>query len=127
MRARLRRLESRRSGRNWRAIWGKGPKMINLLGEKPKAAGAEAQAVMKIETALAKGSLTRVERRDPPKLYHKLGREELQALSPSFHWSEYFTRVGSMQSLNVVTPDFFKALNSELEREDLANWKAYLR
>src|SRR5881396_1691478 len=88
-----------------------------------------AEAVMKIETALAKGSLTRVERRDPTKLYHKLSRAELQALSPSFHWSEYFTHVGlgSMQSLNVVTPDFFKALNSELEREDLANWKAYLR
>ncbi|HEV2717408.1 MAG TPA: M13 family metallopeptidase, partial [Terriglobales bacterium] len=27
----------------------------------------------------------------------------------------------------VVTPDFFKALNTELEQEDLANWKAYLR
>src|SRR2546426_12057088 len=104
-------------------------KMFELLGDKPDAAAAEAQAVMKIETALAKGSLTRVERRDPTKLYHKLSREELQALSPSFHWSEYFTRVGlgSMQSLNVVTPDFFKALNSELEREDLADWKAYLR
>ncbi len=104
-------------------------KMFELLGDKPDAAAAEAQAVMKIETALAKGSLTRVERRDPTKLYHKLSREELQALSPSFHWSEYFTHVGlgSMQSLNVVTPDFFKALNSELEREDLADWKAYLR
>ena len=32
-----------------------------------------------------------------------------------------------MQSLNVVTPDFFKALNGELEWESLANWKAYLR
>src|SRR5437870_2187857 len=104
-------------------------KMFELLGDKPDAAAAEAQAVIKIEAALAKGSLTRVERRDPTKLYHKLSREELQALSPSFHWSEYFTHVGlgSMQSLNVVTPDFFKALNSELEREDLANWKAYLR
>ncbi len=104
-------------------------KMFELLGDKPEAAAVDAQAVMKIETALAKGSLTRVERRDPTKLYHKLSRAELQALSPSFHWSEYFTHVGlgSMQSLNVVTPDFFKALNSELEREDLADWKAYLR
>src|SRR5947199_8739060 len=84
---------------------------------------------MTIESALAKVSLTRVERRATTQLYHKLSREELQALSASFHWSEYFPRVGlgSMQSLNVVTPDFFKALNSELEREDLANWKAYLR
>jgi putative endopeptidase len=104
-------------------------KMFELLGDKPGTAEVEAQAVMKIETELAKGSLTRVERRDPTKLYHKLSREELQALSPSFHWSEYFTRVGlnSLQSLNVTTPDFFKALNGELEQETLANWKAYLR
>jgi putative endopeptidase len=104
-------------------------KMFELLGDKPASAAAEAQAVMKIETALAKGSLTRVERRDPTKLYHKLSREELQALSPSFHWSEYFSRVGlnSLQALNVVTPDFFKALNAELEQENLENWKAYLR
>jgi putative endopeptidase len=104
-------------------------KMFELLGDKPDAAAVEAQAVMKIESALAKGSLTRVERRDPTKLYHKLGREELQGLSPSFHWSEYFSHVGldSLQSLNVVTPDFFKALNAQLEQEDLANWKAYLR
>jgi putative endopeptidase len=104
-------------------------KMFELLGDKPEASAAEAQAVMKLETALAKGSLTRVERRDPTKLYHKLSREELQALSPSFHWSEYFTRVGlgSMQSLNVATPDFFKALDTELEQESLGNWKAYLR
>jgi putative endopeptidase len=104
-------------------------KMFELLGDKPENTAVEAQAVMTIETALAKGSLTRVERRDPPKLYHKLSREELQALSPSFHWSEYFTRVGlgSLQSLNVATPDFFKALNGELEQENLASWKAYLR
>ncbi|PYX09690.1 MAG: M13 family peptidase [Acidobacteria bacterium] len=104
-------------------------KMFELLGDKPDAAAVEAQAVMKIESALAKGSLTRVERRDPTKLYHKLSREELQRLSPSFHWSEYFTRVGldSLQSLNVVTPDFFKALNAQLEQEDLTSWKAYLR
>ena len=104
-------------------------KMFELLGDEPETAAAEAQAVTKIETALAKGSLTRVERRDPTKLYHKLSWRELQALSPSFHWSEYFTHVGlgSMQSLNVVTPDFFKALNGELEWESLANWKAYLR
>jgi putative endopeptidase len=104
-------------------------KMFELLGDKPENTAVEAQAVMTIETALAKGSLTRVERRDPTKLYHKLSREELQALSPSFHWSEYFTRVGlgSLQSLNVATPDFFKALNGELEQENLASWKAYLR
>ena len=40
-------------------------KMFELLGDKPETAAAEAQTVMRIETALAKGSMTRVERRDP--------------------------------------------------------------
>jgi len=53
---------------------------------------------MRIETALAKGQMTLVERRDPPKLYHKMSVEELQKLAPSFAWSDYFakTNVGSM-------------------------------
>ena len=39
--------------------------MFELLGDKPETAAANAQTVMRIETALAKGSMTRVERRDP--------------------------------------------------------------
>jgi putative endopeptidase len=104
-------------------------KTFELLGDKPGVAAAEAQAVTRIETALAKGSLTRVELRDPQKLYHKMSREDLQKLSPSFHWDTYFTKVGigSVQSLNVAMPDFFKAMNSELDQEDLNSWKTYLR
>ena len=104
-------------------------KMFELLGDKANLAATEAQAVMRIETALAKASLTRVERRDPDKVYHKMTRQQLEALSPSFHWNSYFTKVGLpvLQSLNVTTPEFFKALSAELEREDLGSWKAYLR
>jgi endothelin-converting enzyme/putative endopeptidase len=32
-----------------------------------------------------------------------------------------------LRSLNVTSPEFFKALSGELEKEDLASWKAYLR
>ena len=104
-------------------------KMFELLGDKPDAAAAEAQTVMRIETALAKGSLTRVERRDPQKLYHKMTAQQLGALSPSFHWKTYFAKAGlpSVEALNVETPEFFKALNTQLLNETLANWKTYLR
>jgi putative endopeptidase len=104
-------------------------KMFELLGDKPAAAAAEAQTVMRIETALAKGSLTRVERRDPQKLYHKMTTRQLGALSPSFQWKTYFAKVGlpSVEALNVETPEFFKTLNAELRNEALASWKTYLR
>jgi putative endopeptidase len=34
--------------------------------------------------------MTRVERRDPPKLYHKMSVEELQKLAPAFGWNSLF-------------------------------------
>jgi endothelin-converting enzyme/putative endopeptidase len=104
-------------------------KMFELLGDKPDAAAAEAQTVMRIETALAKGSMTRVERRDPKALDHKMTSAELEKIAPEFGWQVYFTKVGlaSLASLNVAAPDFFKALNGELGKESLADWKTYLR
>jgi putative endopeptidase len=104
-------------------------KMFELLGDKTETAAAEAQTVMRIETALAQGSMTRVERRDPQKLYHKMSVQELQTLSPSFAWQVYFTKVGlpSLSSLNVAAPGFAKALSAEIDKEDLSSWKTYLR
>ena len=104
-------------------------KMLQFLGDNPGEAAAEAQTVMRIETALAKSSLTRVERRDPYNTYHKMTREELQALSPSFSWDQYFAEIGlpGTRSLNVAVPDFVKAMDTELKAEDLASWKVYLR
>jgi putative endopeptidase len=104
-------------------------KMFELLGEKPDAASADAQSVMRLETQLAQGSMTRLERREPANLYHKLSGEQLQQITPLFPWGQYFQKVGlpSLKSLNVVAPGFFKGMNAELEKEDLATWKAYLR
>jgi putative endopeptidase len=104
-------------------------KMFELLGDKPETAASEAQTVMRIETALAKGSMTRVERRDPKSLDHKMTSAELEKISPEFHWQVYFAKVGmpSLSSLNVASPGFFKAMNETLEKESLADWKTYLR
>jgi len=66
--------------------------MFALLGDKPADAATEAATVMRIETALAKGQMTRVERRDPPKLYHKMTVEDLGKLAPTFGWNAYFTK-----------------------------------
>ncbi|MGA9209147.1 MAG: M13 family metallopeptidase [Terriglobales bacterium] len=104
-------------------------KMLELAGDKPEQAAAEAQTVMRIETALAKASLTLVQRRDPNNVYHKMTREKLQALSPSFAWDRYFAEIGlpGTKSLNVAVPGFVKGMDAELKSEDLASWKAYLR
>ncbi len=104
-------------------------KMFELLGDSSETAAAEAQTVMRIETALAEGSMTRVERRDPKSLDHKMTSAELEKIAPNFQWQVYFAKVGmpDLSSLNVSVPAFFKAMSAELNKESLADWKTYLR
>ena len=104
-------------------------KMFELLGDSPPAARREAKSVLRIETALARGSMNRVDRRNPYKLYHKMNVPEFEVLTPDFQWTAYLTRIGrtNLQSVNVTYPEFFKVMNRELKRENLKNWQAYLR
>ncbi len=104
-------------------------RMFELAGEKPAQAKADAAVVMHIETDLAKGGLDLVSRRDPEKQYHKMSLKDMQALSPLFHWNEYLKSNGSptFEAVNVVWPDFFKALNSEIQNVSLEDWKTYFR
>jgi endothelin-converting enzyme/putative endopeptidase len=103
--------------------------MFELLGDPADRAAAEAQTVMRIETALAKASLTRVQRRDPYNVYHKMKVQELAALAPSFDWNAYLSGSGlhDLKELNVTSPDFFKEMETELKSEPIDNWKTYLR
>lgn len=104
-------------------------KMLTLLGDSPESAKAGAEKVLSIETALAKASLTRVERRDPNNVYHRLPRAELSRLAPSFHWDDYLDErgTGSIQDLNIAVPKFLEGLESQLRTVALEDWKTYLR
>ncbi|HEX6880403.1 MAG TPA: M13 family metallopeptidase, partial [Terriglobales bacterium] len=104
-------------------------KMMELLGDKPEVAKAEAAKIMEIETTLAKASLTRVERRDPYKLFHKVDFKGLQAMTPSFDWGTYIKDAGlpSQNTFNVTQPAFFAEMEKLLQSESLDNIKTYLR
>ncbi len=104
-------------------------KMLELLGEHPDTAHADAQAILDFETQLAKASLDRVSRREPSRIYHKLSVQQLQALTPGFSWQTYWKGLGTpaFAELNVAVPDYFKALDSILAGTDLAVIKTYLR
>ena len=69
-------------------------KVFELMGETPDAAKKDADTVMQLETALAKASLTRVDRRDPYKLKHKMKFADLTELAPNFDWKTYYATVG---------------------------------
>ena len=104
-------------------------RVFELMGENEAAAKKNAATVMRLESDLAKASMTRVDRRDPYKLKHQMKVEELGALAPRFDWKAYFgeAQYPEFQTLNVNTPDFFKEMNTLLAREPLDDWRTYLR
>ncbi|HSA94081.1 MAG TPA: M13 family metallopeptidase [Terriglobales bacterium] len=104
-------------------------KMFELLGDAPEKAKAGAETVTAIESALAKASLTRVERRDPYKNYHKLKVGELEQSAPSFGWQGYFAGSGlpGLKELNVQHPAFVAELENQIKSHSLDDWKTYLR
>jgi endothelin-converting enzyme/putative endopeptidase len=104
-------------------------KIFELTGESPAAAKKDADTLMRMETGLAKASMTRVDMRDPYKLKHKMQLAELDQLAPTFDWKTYYAAAQYPQFgiLNVSTPDFFKEVNTKLKKEPLNNWKTYLR
>ncbi|AEU34615.1 M13 family metallopeptidase [Granulicella mallensis] len=103
--------------------------LLSLTSEPAEKTKADADAILRIETALAKGSLTRVDLRDPHKTYHMMTVAELAKLAPSIDWPLYFKTqdAAGVEKLNVSQPEFMKAVEAELSTEDLAALRAYLR
>ncbi|HTH52419.1 MAG TPA: M13 family metallopeptidase [Edaphobacter sp.] len=104
-------------------------KMFVLLGDAPEKAATEAQNVLKIETALAEGSMSRVDRRTPANVYHVMTIAELQSLTPEFDWKVYLAakKQSDLKTVNVASPGFFKAMNQQIATADMDALKSYLR
>ena len=104
-------------------------KMFELLGDDTAKAAAEAQSVLALETKLAEGSLTRVEMRDPAKIYHRMTVAQVTELAPAYDWPGYMQKLGvnSKGDVNVATPEFFKVVNQMLPSVPIAEWQTYLR
>jgi endothelin-converting enzyme/putative endopeptidase len=107
-------------------------KMFELLdsgvGRTSDDAGAFADAVLGIETELAKVSLDRVALRNPDNTYHKTTVDQLLAMTPGFDWAGYGETNGipHIEYLNVAEPDFLKGLVAILANTDIQRLKVYL-
>ena len=104
-------------------------RMLELAGDPAPAAATGAATIMRIETALARATLTRVEQRDPYKLFNKVDYGKLRALTPAFDWPAYFKGLGLRNAgpFNVTEPAFFRELDARLRAESLDDIKVYLR
>ena len=104
-------------------------RMFELMGDDTATAKKNAETVMRMETALAKASMTRVDRRDPYKLKHKMKVAELAQLAPNIDWMIYYRQLQypKFDVVDVFTPEFFKEVSRQITATPMADWQAYLR
>jgi putative endopeptidase len=104
-------------------------KMFTLLGDSPEKAAVEAADVLRIETALATGAMSRTEMRDPANRYHIMTVAQLQAISPEYNWKQSLDSqgFGAVATLNVASPGYVKAVNGMVQAESLDAIKHFLR
>lgn len=100
--------------------------MLRKVGEaRPQEA---AQAILALETRLARISWSRTELRDPQKRYNLKTLEQLRALAPAFDWEGYFKARGlDVKELCVSQPSFFEGFSTLVAETDPAIWRTYLR
>jgi putative endopeptidase len=104
-------------------------KMLELSGLERSRAKWSALAIMRLEAALAKASMTREAQRDPEAIYQLTTAADLQKTMPGFAWAAYFGSLGltGVTEVNVAQPQFMQVLDSLLTSAPLGSWKAYLR
>jgi endothelin-converting enzyme/putative endopeptidase len=100
-----------------------------LAGETEAQAAKDASTVLRIETALAAASLSRVEMRDPARLYHKTPLMQFSENTPGIDFPLFLRTMGSpaIRTLNVVEPSYFLSMSELLAATPLDELKSFLR
>jgi putative endopeptidase len=103
--------------------------MFHLLGDDGAEAEKAAQAVLRIETSLARASRTMEQRRDPYANYNKMSIDQIAKLTPSVDWKRQFSimEIPPVDSVVVGQPEFLAHADSALAAIPLEEWKDYLR
>lgn len=102
-------------------------RMLGLLGDDPERAGYGAATILMLETRLARASMTRVEQRDPHRVYNRMSVAAL-AERAAWDWAGYLEGLGAREGeLNVRQPDFFAELARTFADTPLEQLRTYLR
>jgi endothelin-converting enzyme/putative endopeptidase len=100
---------------------------IESLAGIPGAA-KKADAIIDLETRLARDQWMPERLRDPVATYNPMDRAGLQTLAPAFDWPRMLARAGleAMPTVVVQTPSAVAAAGQRLTDIPLSTWKAYL-
>ena len=103
--------------------------LFTLAGDTQEEASRKVQTIMDMETRLAKSSMSRLERRDPHKTYHKMDLSKVQQLCPAINWESYFAglNIATPEQINMRQPEFFKQVQQMLDQIPTDQWKTYLQ
>jgi endothelin-converting enzyme/putative endopeptidase len=104
--------------------------LFTLFGYSPSKAAMAADAVLKMETALAQVSLSLEDRYDTAKTIHLTSLQALQTQHPGFDWKTFFQTLkvsdAQLARFNIEEPEFVDGFLALLKTEPLENIKAYL-
>lgn len=99
-----------------------------LAGTDAEVAGKQAATVLKIETRLAQGMLSKEDSRDPYKIYNPRSIADLGKIAPSVNWEDYFSSLSmDVDSVIVEAPSFLQAYDKILSDTKLEDVKLYLK
>ena len=104
-------------------------RQLAAAGEPAAQAAADAAVVLRLETALATSYWTRVELRDPTRIYNRLDLAGLERAAPHFDWRSYLAALGApgLTAITVSTPAAIARLDALVAAEPPESWRAYLR
>jgi predicted metalloendopeptidase len=104
-------------------------KMLQILGQSPESAKADADKIIALEIQLSKPRLDRVERRDSKKQYNPTAIADLQKMLPAVDWNTYLKGVGfpKIDTIIVSQPRYMAALQEIFTENKVDDWKAYMR
>ena len=102
-----------------------------LGGATEDEAGADAHAVLDLETRLAAGHWDRVTRRDAVKSYTLVDLAGLTEQAPNVPWAQWLAAGGApelaQQAIVMRQPPYLRILSDELAATDAPTWRAWLR
>lgn len=104
-------------------------RMFGLAGYDEATARKAVEAVMNIETRLAKAARSQVELRDPHANYNKMTVDTLKINYPTFDTDAFFSAAGlkDLKELNVGQPQSFKEVADIINSVPLDKQKLYLQ
>jgi len=103
-------------------------RMFRIMGNDSVTAKAKADAVIALETKLAKSSRTLEAMRDPYANYNKMAVSQLGTMSPHIQWTRHLQTLGAsgVDSVIVGQPEFYRQLDNVVSSENLQTLKDYM-